>query len=160
MGQESRGLDKVDVSPEESQNRVLKGDLLFNGSSETPEEVAMCALVVDEVKNLYLNSFCFGFRLKDSARISSLFLIYCMRGQIGRDLIKSLAQGSTRYNLSKPAFLDGELKLSSAKEQAAIADVLADMGTELIALESQRAETAQLKQGMMQALLTGRIRLV
>jgi type I restriction enzyme S subunit len=45
-------------------------------------------------------------------------------------------------------------------EQAAIAGVLSDIDTELTALEAQRAKTAQLKQGMMQALLTGRIRLV
>lgn len=153
-------LDKVDVSPDESQNRVLKGDFLFNGSSETPEEVALCALVIDEVNNLYLNSFCFGFRLKEGVRIISLFLAYYMRSQVGRDLIKSLAQGSTRYNLSKSAFLDGGLKLPSAKEQAAIVEVLSDMDTEITAFETQRAKTAQLKQGMMQALLTGRIRLV
>ncbi|KAF1691723.1 restriction endonuclease subunit S [Pseudoxanthomonas daejeonensis] len=153
-------FDKVNISPGELQNRVLKNDLLFNGSSETPEEVAMCALVVDEVKNLYLNSFCFGFRLNDGAGIDSLFLTYYMRGQIGRDLIKSLAQGSTRYNLSKPAFLDGELILPSADEQVAIANVLSDMGAEIAALEAKRAKTAQLKQGMMQTLLTGRLRLV
>ncbi len=45
-------------------------------------------------------------------------------------------------------------------EQEAIALVLSDMNCEILALESQRAKTAQLKQGMMQALLTGRIRLV
>lgn len=153
-------FDKVDVSSGEAQNHVLKGDLLFNGSSETPEEVAMCALVADEVAGLYLNSFCFGFRLKSASQENRLFLAYYMRGQVGRELIKSLAQGSTRYNLSKTAFLDGALKLPDGKEQSAIADVLSDMDTELTALQAQRAKTAQLKQGMMQALLTGRIRLV
>jgi type I restriction enzyme S subunit len=44
-------------------------------------------------------------------------------------------------------------------EQAAIASVLADMGAEITALEARRDKTRQLKQGMMQALLTGRIRL-
>lgn len=152
-------FDKVKVSPSESQNRVLNRDLLFNGSSETPEEVAMCSLVADDVDNLYLNSFCFGFRPKDNVRFNSMFLAYYMRSQVGRDLIKSLAQGSTRYNLSKTAFLDGELRLPSTDEQAAITAVLSDMDTELSTLEAQRAKTVQLKQGMMQTLLTGRIRL-
>jgi type I restriction enzyme S subunit len=44
-------------------------------------------------------------------------------------------------------------------EQAAVASVLADMGAELTALEARREETRQLRQGMMPALLTGRIRL-
>jgi type I restriction enzyme, S subunit len=45
-------------------------------------------------------------------------------------------------------------------EQTAIAAVLTDMGAELAALEARRDKTRQLKQGMMQVLLTGRIRLV
>ena len=45
-------------------------------------------------------------------------------------------------------------------EQTAIATILSDMGTDLILLEQQRDKTRALKQGMMQELLTGRIRLV
>ena len=50
--------------------------------------------------------------------------------------------------------------LPSLEEQAAIAAVLSDMDAEIIALEARLAKTRELKQGMMQALLTGRIRLV
>lgn len=46
------------------------------------------------------------------------------------------------------------------KEQAAISEALSDMDAEITGLETQRAKIAQLKQGMMQELLTGRIRLV
>lgn len=53
-----------------------------------------------------------------------------------------------------------KVTLPPIAEQVAIAAALSDMDTELTALEAQRAKTAQLKQGMMQALLTGRIRLV
>ena len=45
-------------------------------------------------------------------------------------------------------------------EQAAIATILSDMDTELAALESRLAKARQIKQGMMQELLTGRIRLL
>ena len=58
-------LEQVRVLPSESQNQLNKGDLLFNGSSETAEEVAMCSLMAEDVPNLFLNSFCFGFRLRD-----------------------------------------------------------------------------------------------
>lgn len=153
-------FDTVDVGIGEIQNKVLKGDLLFNGSSETPEEVAMCALVDREVENLFLNSFCFGFRMKTDAPANGLFIAYYMRGPIGRELIKSLAQGSTRYNLSKLALLDGQLKLPSKDEQTAIAEVLSDMDAELATLEVRRDKTRLLKQGMMQELLTGKTRLV
>ena len=46
------------------------------------------------------------------------------------------------------------------EEQTAIATVLSDMDAELTALETRRDKTRALKQGMMQELLTGRIRLV
>ncbi len=45
-------------------------------------------------------------------------------------------------------------------EQTAIATILSDMDTELAALESRLAKARQIKQGMMQELLTGRIRLL
>lgn len=153
-------LEPVDVASTENQNRVLSGDLLFNGSSETPEEIALCALMTESVEDLYLNSFCFGFRLKKGAEASGLFLTYLMRSQMGRELMKSLAQGSTRYNLSKSALLQATLVLPGLEEQTAIATVLSDMGADLSALESRLTKTRAIKQGMMQELLTGRTRLV
>ena len=153
-------LDRVRVSSLESQNNVESGDLLFNGSSESPEEVAMCSLVTFDLPNLYLNSFCFGFRPKAAASFNGLFLTYLMRSGSGREMVKSLAQGSTRYNLSKGAMLNTLLRLPSEEEQTAIAQVLSDMDAELAALETRREKTRQLKQGMMQVLLTGRTRLV
>lgn len=62
-------LEPVDVAPDEAQNLAKKGDLFFNGSSETPEEVGFCSVLLDEIPNLYLNSFCFGFRFNTAARV-------------------------------------------------------------------------------------------
>jgi len=153
-------FERVRVESGESQNSVKQGDLLFNGSSETPEEVAMCALVKGEYPNLYLNSFCFGFRLNQSASAHPLFLVYYLRSDQGREVMKSLAQGSTRYNLSKSALLKVTISTPSFEEQASIAAVLAEMDAELETLQQRRTKTAALKQGMMQELLTGRTRLV
>jgi len=153
-------FEQVRVAPSESQNRVSEGDLLFNGSSETPEEVAMCSFMASDVPNLYLNSFCFGFRCRDEQISDGLFLAYYLRANPGRELMKSLAQGSTRYNLSKGALLEASIRLPLKDEQTAIATVLSDMDAELAALEARRDKTRALKQGMMQELLTGRTRLV
>lgn len=71
-----------------------------------------------------------------------------------------LAQGATRYNIAKSAFMRLSIPQPSREEQTAIATVLSDMDAELAALETRRDKTRALKQGMMQALLTGRIRLV
>ena len=72
----------------------------------------------------------------------------------------SLAQGATRYNLSKRALLALSLPIPSLAEQRAIAAVLADFDAELEALEAERAKWRLVKQGAMQELLTGRTRLV
>lgn len=153
-------FERVKVSPTESQNRVMKGDLLFNGSSETPEEVALCSVLTEDVPNLFLNSFCFGFRLREAVEADGLFLAYYLRSKSGREMMKSLAQGSTRYNLSKLALLKSQLLLPRMPEQRAIAAVLSDMDAELASLEQRLVKTRALKQGMMQELLTGRVRLL
>ena len=152
-------FERVKVAPNEAQNRVLNGDLLFNGSSETPEEVAMCAVLMTDVPNLFLNSFCFGLRLKNKDIADALFLAYYLRSDRGRELMKSLAQGSTRYNLSKGALLKAPFQLPDFHEQSTIAGVLSDMDAELAALEQRREKTRAIKQGMMQELLTGKTRL-
>lgn len=151
--------ENVNVLSSESQNCVCKNDLLFNGSSETPEEVAFCAYVDRETPNLFLNSFCFGFRPTSNA-ISGKFLAYFFRGESGRELIKSLAQGATRYNISKISLLKAEFQLPAIAEQEAIAEVLSDIDKEIIEFEQILNKVHEIKNGMMQELLTGRIRLV
>jgi type I restriction enzyme S subunit len=53
-----------------------------------------------------------------------------------------------------------QIPLPPLKEQAAIANILSDMDAEISQLEGRRAKMGELKQGMMQELLTGRIRLI
>lgn len=153
-------LELVRVSAFEGQHQAQKGDLFFNGSSETPEEVGMCSVLLEDFQNVYLNSFCFGFRLRKGVDAKGLYLAYFFRSGQGRILLYSLAQGATRYNLSKTNFLKLEIALPEPDEQTAIAMVLSDMDAEIAALEQRRDKTRDLKQGMMQELLTGRIRLV
>ena len=74
--------------------------------------------------------------------------------------MKSLAQGSTRYNVSKVHCASAMPLRVPRSEQTAIAAVLSDMDAELAALEARRDKTRDLKQAMMQELLTGRTRLV
>ena len=152
-------LASVDVRENESQNAVRKGDLFFNTSSETPEEVGMCAVLDEELENTYLNSFCFGFRLFDDTH-DPLFLSYYLNSAIGRKIMSVLAQGATRYNLSKNNFAETVIKLPVKEEQTAIASILSDMDNEIETLEQKLTKARQIKQGMMQQLLTGKIRLV
>ena len=153
-------LEYVDIAATEAQNLAKKGDLFFNGSSETPEEVGFCAVLLEDIPSLYLNSFCFGFRFNLDARVHGLFFAYWFRSADGRTAMSVLAQGATRYNIAKSAFLRLSIPQPSKHEQTAIATILSDMDADLAALEVRRDKTRTLKQGMMQALLTGRIRLI
>ncbi|WP_194578423.1 restriction endonuclease subunit S, partial [Vibrio anguillarum] len=55
-------LELVDVKEGESQSLSQYGDIFFTTSSETPDEVGMSSVLLDHVDELYLNSFCFGYR--------------------------------------------------------------------------------------------------
>lgn len=71
-----------------------------------------------------------------------------------------IASGISVYAISKKQLENIEIALPPAIEQAAIAAVLIDMDANIKVLEERREKTKQIKQGMMQQLLTGRIRLV
>ena len=153
------GMDQVRVGDNERQNVVQLGDILFNGSSETPEEVGFGSAVLDDLGGPFLNSFCFGFRPTSANSIDPLYLAYLTRSPSGRSILDQLAQGSTRYNISKTALLNADLVLPPIDEQQAIAEVLTDMDAEIEALEARLAKTRDLKTGMAQELLSGRTRL-
>ena len=153
-------VDYVNIGVDENQNKALKGDLFFNGSSETPEEVGMCSVLLEDIPNLYLNSFCFGFRLNKDSKENGLYLSYYFRSSEGRKLFYSMAQGATRYNLSKSNFNKMEVSLPQPEQQNEIATILSDMDAEIQALETKLEKYRKIKLGMMQNLLTGKIRLI
>ena len=70
------------------------------------------------------------------------------------------AIGSTFLEIGKRDLASVAVSLPPPDEQHAIAAVLSDMDTEIVALERRRDKTRAIKQGMMQQLLTGRVRLV
>ena len=68
--------------------------------------------------------------------------------------------GMKVFGVSKAALKEIELPVPHPKEQVAIAAILSDMDAEIVTLEAKLSKTRQIKQGMMQELLTGRIRLI
>src|SRR5690606_27689696 len=96
-----KNLDYVKITEDDKQNKVKYGDIFFTVSSETPNEVGMASVILDEVDELYLNSFCFGFRLFDFNTLIPEFSSYLLRADTFRAKIYKLSQGATRFNLSK-----------------------------------------------------------
>lgn len=112
--------DKVEIDT--TQNEVKYGDVLFTTSSETPEEVGMSSVWLGYMPNIYLNSFCFGFR--PNQKIDPYFLGYSLRAPYMRDKIKILAQGISRYNISKNKVMELEISLPNNEEQRLLGNFL------------------------------------
>lgn len=151
-------LEKVDILDGECQNVVQYGDILFTTSSETPDEVGMSSVVLDEIENIYLNSFCFGFRLHNFCELSPIYAKFLFRGEIFRKNVIVLAQGATRYNLPKKQFLNINISFPPLDEQRAIAAVLDVADREIVLLEQKAARLREEKKALMQQLLTGKRR--
>lgn len=104
------------------------------------------------------NQSCMAIYPSAELRTEYLFHYYKLRGN---ELAFEYCQGTKQqsYTAKIVKLLPIDLP-PTVQEQTAIATLLSDMDTELAALEARRDKTRALKQGMMQALLTGRIRLV
>lgn len=117
--------DSVTVKEGERQNRVRRGDVLFTSSSETPDEVGMSSVTTAEPKApLYLNSFCFGFRLNDSNLLFPDFAKHLFRAKVMRAQIVQTANGVTRFNVSKERFRKLRVPIPPREEQQRIAAIL------------------------------------
>jgi type I restriction enzyme S subunit len=108
------------IGVDKNQNEVKKGDVLFTISSETPNEVGMSSVWSEEVENVYLNSFCFGFRPIPS--LDSNFLAYVFRANDFRINVCVLAQGISRYNISKTKAMKIPISIPSPLEQKKIGE--------------------------------------
>lgn len=151
-------LDLVDVKEGESQSLTQFGDIFFTTSSETPDEVGMSSVLLDQVDEVYLNSFCFGFRLFDFKSLLPEFARHLLRSENIRSEIAVLGQGATRYNLSKKQLMKLELVLPNINEQKKIATILSTADQEIAALQQKLDALKQEKKALMQQLLTGKRR--
>ena len=132
--------DKVEIDT--TQTEVKYGDVLFTTSSETPEEVGMSSVWLGDTPNTYLNSFCFGFRPKQ--KIDLYFLGYSLRAPYMRDKIKILAQGISRYNISKNKVMELEISLPNNEEQNLLGNFLRHIDL-IITLHQRKLNNLKLK---------------
>ena len=108
------------VEIDDRQNKVVAGDVLFTTSSETPEEVGMSSVWLENSKNTYLNSFCFGYR--PIIPFDPYYLAFMLRSSLMRKKITFLAQGISRYNISKNKMMDIEIPVPIMSEQHQIGE--------------------------------------
>ena len=147
----SKNFAYVHIAENEKQNTVKYGDVLFTISSETPHEVGFASVFLSNIPEVYLNSFCFGFRANPSI-LYPLFSKYIFRHKEFRKNVIKLAQGSTRYNISKSEMMKIKIKLPSLPEQQKIANFLNAIDDK-IELEKKKLEQIKAyKKGLMQKM--------
>ena len=134
-----------------------QGDVLMPGSTTTTgSDLAIAsALLVDGVA---LGGDIIIIRRKDDSYDSVFLANYLTHAK--KQEIAEFTQGITIHHLYGKNMRGLSLDLPHPSEQTAIATVLSDMDAELTALEARRDKTRDIKQAMMQELLTGKTRLV
>ena len=135
--------------------RSIANDVLMPTSDVTPRGLAKASCIT--VDDVILGGDILVIRA-DRKRVCGTFLSYVIRRE--EDQVLQLVTGSTVFHLYGSDMKKFTFSMPPLSEQTAIATVLSDMDAELAALEARRDKTRALKQGMMQELLTGRIRLV
>ncbi len=145
-------FEHVQISKDETQNRVKRGDIIFTTSSETANEIAFSSVLLDEFDELYLNSFCFGYRPNSLETFLPEYARYLFRSEFLRKEIIMLAQGSTRYNISKNQLMKLHIPLPSMPEQTKIAQFLTECDNKINAVDAQILSAQQWKQGLLQQM--------
>lgn len=137
--------ETVKIGPNEKQNIVQYGDALFTGSSETPDECAMSSVVTEQpTEDLYLNSFCFGFRFNRLDGICPAFYKHYFRSDHFRKAVRRTANGTTRFNVSKKEFAKLEIPIPPLEIQEKIVRILDSFSA--LAAELQAELQARRKQ--------------
>lgn len=117
--------DRVKINPGERQNTLQYGDIIFTGSSETPDECGFSSVITTKTsEKLYLNSFCFFFRLDNQSILLPDFAKHLFRAESVRYQIGKTASGVTRYNVSKDKMKQVQIPLPALPVQREIVRIL------------------------------------
>ncbi len=135
--------------------RIQRGDILFAASGETKEEIGKCVALALDVE-AYAGGDIIILRLNSGAPV---FFGYLLNTPSVVRQKANKGQGDAVVHIGASALAAIEISLPDDDEQNAIAGVLSDIDAEISTLEARLDKTRALKQAMMQALLTGRVRL-
>lgn len=139
---------------------VKQGDIYFTPSSEMRFDIAISAVAMEDIPDAVYSYHLYRLRLFEEWDLK--FRTYFFKNKDFIRQAETLCEGSgKRYVLSLSKFKEIEICYpKDFEEQKYISSVLSDMDRELNKLESKLKKYTQLKQGMMQNLLAGKIRLI
>jgi type I restriction enzyme S subunit len=136
---------------------LKKGDVIITKDSETPGDIAISALVSEELNNV-LCGYHLAILRPNKNLVDSDFLNFLFSLPITRYYFFTLATGATRFGLSIGGIKNAHFNMPSLEEQKRIAQVLTVANSEIEILQQKLACLKQEKKALMQQLLTGKRR--
>ena len=156
---DAKKLPRVVMSAGENQNKVRQNDLLFLMSSEDYESIAKSAVVMEDMGEVYLNSFCRGLHFT-SNKIYANFINYQLQAQNYRDALRFEARGFTRINIKVDRISSMYVSLPPLSEQQAIAAYLDEKCSKIdkivANLEKQISLYTDMKRSLIDEVITGK----
>lgn len=160
-----RGLKKADIRgrvcltlDEIHRFDVRKNDVFFTRTSETPDEVGMSSVLLEDVENGVFSGFVLRGRPKNDMFVPE-YCKYCFSTEAVRNAIIAGCTYTTRALTNGKQLSAIEIPVPPKPEQEAIAAALSDIDALIVSLEKLIAKKKAIKQGAMQELLTGKRRL-
>ena len=138
------------VEIDSKQNCVKAGDVFFTTSSETPEEVGMSCVMPENADNTYLNSFCFGYRPTEKFDLN--YLAYVLRSESFRKEMTFLAQGISRYNISKNKVMEVEIPVPSLEEQSKVGRYFSNLDNLITLHQRESGKLKNLKKACLEKM--------
>ena len=146
-------IGSVNVSEKEYEKNIVEyGDILFQRSSETREEVGQSNVYLDKKKPATFGGFV--IRGKMISEYEPMFLNFLLKTQSARKEITTKSGGSTRYNVSQSTLSEASINLPSLPEQKKIADFLSTVDQKIQALIRKKEHLENYKKGVMQKIFT------
>lgn len=147
----------VEVNEKEfEKNKVSYGDILFQRSSETREEVGQANVYLDEKYNAVFGGFV--IRGKGKTEYNPRFMNYLLKTSSARKEITTKSGGSTRYNVGQETLSNVYITTTSLSEQQKIATFLSAVDKKTQKLTRKKELLENYKKGVMQQLFSQNLR--
>jgi type I restriction enzyme S subunit len=150
----------VNVSDNELENYNLKkGDILFVRSSVKPEGVGLATLVEEDLNNTVYSGFIIRFRTKNKLLVDE-FKKFVFQSPYFRNNLIASSSVSANTNINQDSLNKLTIKFPSTEEQHRIVSVLETWDKTIEKLSKKIEVKRQIKNGLMQDLLTGKKRVL
>jgi len=139
---------------------LYEGDLIVAMTDLTQDcNILGSPAIIPDSNFKYLHNQRLGLvNIFDIAKVDKLFLFYIFNDRHYREFLRNTKTGSTVSHTSPKTIYEVNITLPGISEQQKIATILSSVDTKIESLQTKNEEYTQLKKGLMEKLLTGKIR--